>query len=140
MLRDSLNTQLLDAFETNYQQRMSKDDKRGYREASINIHNVRQLNDSVTIVNYSNSFNVFSAMKKFIGFLLVFLPVLGFCQTNDIFLPGKILSSEEMHVSDSFEESFGVEELRVEMELRIGLLVELVHIEVFNSYAYIILN
>ena len=56
MLRDSLNTQLLDAFETNYQQRMSKDDKRGYREASINMHNVRQLNDSVTIVNYSNSF------------------------------------------------------------------------------------
>jgi hypothetical protein len=38
---------------------MNADDKRGYREASINMHDVRQVNDSTTIVNYSNSF-----MKK----------------------------------------------------------------------------
>ena len=59
MLRDSLNTQLIDAYENNYQQRMNKEDKRGYRESSINIHDVHQVNDSVTVVNYSNSY-----MKK----------------------------------------------------------------------------
>ena len=35
---------------------MDPEDKRGYREASINIHYIRQLNDSTTVVNYSNSF------------------------------------------------------------------------------------
>jgi type IV secretory pathway component VirB8 len=35
---------------------MSREDKKGYKEASINIHNVNTLNDSVTVVQYSNSF------------------------------------------------------------------------------------
>ena len=56
MLQDSSNTQLLDAFENIYQHRMSRDDKRGYREASINMNEVRPFNDSITIVNYSNSY------------------------------------------------------------------------------------
>ena len=56
LLNDSLNQQYIDAFERNYNQRMSPDDKIGYREASINIHLVKPLNDSTTIVNYSNSF------------------------------------------------------------------------------------
>ena len=56
MVQDSLNLQFLETFERNYKDRMSPDDKRSYREASINIHSVKELNDSVSIVNYSNSF------------------------------------------------------------------------------------
>ena len=56
LLNDSLNQQYIDAFERNYNQRMNTEDKMGYREASINIHQVKPLNDSTTIVNYSNSF------------------------------------------------------------------------------------
>lgn len=56
MLQDSLNLELLDAFEHNYETRMNREDKRGYRESSINMHDVRQLNDSTTIVKYSNSY------------------------------------------------------------------------------------
>jgi hypothetical protein len=56
MLQDSSNTQLLDAFENIYQHRMNRDDKRGYREATINMKEVRPINDSITIVNYSNSY------------------------------------------------------------------------------------
>ncbi|HEY0731074.1 MAG TPA: hypothetical protein VGD33_01545 [Chitinophagaceae bacterium] len=56
MVQDSLNLQFLETFERNYKDRMSPDDKRSYREASINIHAVKELNDSVSIVNYSNSF------------------------------------------------------------------------------------
>ncbi len=59
MIRDSLNNQLLDTYEERYQQRMNSNDKRGYREASINMYDVRQLNDTLSIVNYSNSY-----MKK----------------------------------------------------------------------------
>lgn len=56
MVQDSLNLQFLETFERNYKDRMSPDDKRSYRESSINIHSVKELNDSVSIVNYSNSF------------------------------------------------------------------------------------
>ena len=56
MIQDSVNNQYLDLFERNYQRLMDPEDKRGYREASINIHDIRQLNDSTTVVNYSNSF------------------------------------------------------------------------------------
>ncbi|GAC1425992.1 MAG: hypothetical protein NVSMB67_28290 [Flavisolibacter sp.] len=59
MIRDSLNNQLLDTYEERYQQRMNATDKRGYREASINMFDVRPLNDTMSIVNYSNSY-----MKK----------------------------------------------------------------------------
>jgi len=53
---DSLNKQTLDFFENNYIHRMSPEDKRGYRESSIRILQSQTLNDSVTIVTYSNSF------------------------------------------------------------------------------------
>jgi hypothetical protein len=49
-------------------------------------------------------------------------------------------SSIEGDVSDSFEEGVGVEVLGVDVELNVGLLVELIAIEVLNSNAYIILN
>lgn len=56
IVADSVNQQYLDAFATNYRERMSGEDKRGYRESSINIHDIRAINDSITIVHYSNSF------------------------------------------------------------------------------------
>jgi hypothetical protein len=59
MLQDSTNTQLVDTYESNYQTNMSREDKRGYREASITFYDTRQLNDSTSIISYANSY-----MKK----------------------------------------------------------------------------
>lgn len=56
MVQDSANNEYLDLFQRNYESRMDPEDKRGYREASINIHDIRQVNDSTTVVSYSNSF------------------------------------------------------------------------------------
>ena len=53
---DSANLALIEVAHMTYQSRMSPEDKRGYRESSINIHNVQTVNDSVTIVTYSNSY------------------------------------------------------------------------------------
>lgn len=60
MINDSLNYQIIDQAERTYKQRMDLATRNGYRSASINIHNVAPVNDSVTIVHYSNSFK----MKK----------------------------------------------------------------------------
>ena len=59
IIGDTTNIQYLDAFERNFKNRMSPEDKKGYRTASINIHKVREIDDSTTIVSYSNSY-----MKK----------------------------------------------------------------------------
>jgi hypothetical protein len=56
VLQDSANNAWIDLFRRNYQEHMSLADKAGYREASINIHNVATLNDSTTVVQYSNSY------------------------------------------------------------------------------------
>ena len=56
VLPDSTNNNWIDLFERNYKERMNPDDKRGYRESSINIHSIKEVNDSVSIVNYSNSY------------------------------------------------------------------------------------
>ncbi len=55
MLQDSSNIQYLDAVERNYQ-KLPDSTKDGYRESSINIHLVNPVNDSTTVVVYSNSF------------------------------------------------------------------------------------
>src|SRR5271169_6519920 len=55
LLKDSSNSQYIDAVERNYQ-KMDPDTRNSYREASINIHGVQPLNDSTTIIIYSNSF------------------------------------------------------------------------------------
>lgn len=55
MLQDSTNVQLLERAETMYQTQ-DREEKRGYRESTINLYDTRQANDSVTIVKYSNSF------------------------------------------------------------------------------------
>ena len=55
LLSDSINMQYLDAVERNYQ-KADGDTKDGYHSSSINIHEVKPVNDSTTIVIYSNSF------------------------------------------------------------------------------------
>ena len=55
MLRDSLNVELLDMSEGRYEH-MGREEKRGYRESSIQLFDSRQVGDSITIVSYANSF------------------------------------------------------------------------------------
>lgn len=55
MLKDSANAQYYDAYERNFT-RLDGEERRDYREASINIHDVNPLNDSTTIVIFSNSY------------------------------------------------------------------------------------
>jgi len=55
MLRDSTNDQTMDVTERNYEH-MSESNRVGYRNASIQIYNTRDENDSTRIVTYSNSF------------------------------------------------------------------------------------
>jgi hypothetical protein len=55
LFADSSNIEYFDANQRNYQ-RISGDEKRNYREATINIHNVTPVNDSTTIVIYPNSY------------------------------------------------------------------------------------
>lgn len=56
LLPDSVNTEFFNAFQRNYKSRMSREDKKGYRESSITIHSVTPVNDSTTVVQYSNSY------------------------------------------------------------------------------------
>ena len=55
LLADSSNNQYLDAVERNYN-KMAVEMKTNYRGASINIHLVDPVNDSTTILVYSNSY------------------------------------------------------------------------------------
>lgn len=63
MIQDSVNNSKLDDTQRTWE-RMKKEDQINYHEASINIHNVRQLNDNSAVVIYSNSFkNVHDSVK-----------------------------------------------------------------------------
>ena len=55
MLNDSANVQYMDVAERTYL-RSNNETKSGYLRSSINIHKVEPVNDSTTIVIYSNSF------------------------------------------------------------------------------------
>ena len=55
MFNDSINFQYMDAAERTYNN-SDNETKNGYRGSSINIHEVKPVNDSTTIVIYSNSF------------------------------------------------------------------------------------
>ena len=55
LLPDSINVNWMDVAERSYR-KTDDDTKRGYRSSSINIHQVSPVNDSVTVVIYSNSF------------------------------------------------------------------------------------
>lgn len=55
LLPDSLNNNFMDVAERSYD-KTDQDTKNGYRTASINIHQVTPVNDSTTVVIFSNSF------------------------------------------------------------------------------------
>ena len=55
LVTDSLNTQIFDAYERIYKNRRATE-KNGYKGSTIQIHSVRTVNDSVSVVSYSNSF------------------------------------------------------------------------------------
>lgn len=55
LLPDSLNINWMDVAERSYL-KTNDDTKRGYRSSSINIHQLSPLNDSTTVIIYSNSF------------------------------------------------------------------------------------
>jgi hypothetical protein len=56
MLQDSLNNYELGELEKRYERDLSKAEKEGYRNASIIIHSLDQVSDSVVVINYSNSY------------------------------------------------------------------------------------
>ncbi len=55
ILKDSVNVQQFDRFKTFYKN-TAEEDKNKYKSASYEINKFLELNDSVTIINYSNSF------------------------------------------------------------------------------------
>ena len=56
MIQDSLNLYELDQLEKKYKTEMNDNDKAEYKKASIIVHSVENVSDTVVIVNYSNSF------------------------------------------------------------------------------------
>jgi hypothetical protein len=57
LVKDSTNSQVIELYEWNYNNKMSPEDKKGYKKASIRfLKETHQLNDSVTIVHFSNSY------------------------------------------------------------------------------------
>jgi hypothetical protein len=56
ILPDSANVQLLDNLERAYTNNTDVMEQRGYRESNIRIHDTRKMNESASIVVYSNSF------------------------------------------------------------------------------------
>ena len=67
LLNDSTNKQLIDIYEWTYNHKMTPEDKKAYRNASIRfLKETHQLNDSVTIVHYSNSYKDKSDSLKII--------------------------------------------------------------------------
>ena len=56
IVTDSSNVQLLDNLERAYLHNNDAMEQRGYRESTIRIHDTKKLNDSVSVIVYSNSF------------------------------------------------------------------------------------
>jgi hypothetical protein len=65
MLPDETNKQDLEKIKRNYQTK-SKSDQAQYQQASIVIENVDNVNDSITIINYKNSFDKIARKVKVI--------------------------------------------------------------------------
>ena len=55
MINDSLNQEDLNAI-LRLNERLTKEEKEKYQEASIRIHQNRKLNDSTSVIYYSNSY------------------------------------------------------------------------------------
>ena len=56
LLDDSINQQDMDVSERLYKERMSAGEKAKYRGASIHIHETNKINDSTSIIYYSNTY------------------------------------------------------------------------------------
>lgn len=56
LLKDETNKQYFDRFETHFKTR-PKEELEQYKNADIIINEMSNVSDSVTVVNYSNSFN-----------------------------------------------------------------------------------
>lgn len=55
LLKDSQNVQMFESYKT-YYERLSEDKKQHYRQASYNINKYLDVDDSTSIINYSNSY------------------------------------------------------------------------------------
>lgn len=55
MINDSMNHEDLNAIQR-LNERLSKEEKEKYQEASIRIHQHRKINDSTSVIYYSNSY------------------------------------------------------------------------------------
>ncbi len=56
IVRDSLNQVYIDLSERQYKERMIPAEKARYKNASIIVHEFRHVNDSTTIIYYSNTY------------------------------------------------------------------------------------
>jgi hypothetical protein len=57
LVKDSTNQQMIDIYEWNYNNRMTPEDKKAYKKASIRfLKETHPVNDSITIVHFSNSY------------------------------------------------------------------------------------
>ena len=57
LVKDSTNQQMIDIYEWNYNNKMTPEDKKAYKNASIRfLKETHPVNDSVTIVHFSNSY------------------------------------------------------------------------------------
>jgi hypothetical protein len=56
VFQDSINLQVFEGYQRSYEERMSKEEKNNYRAASIRIHHSSKINDSTSLVVYSNSY------------------------------------------------------------------------------------
>lgn len=55
MVQDSVNTQLLESAESQYQNKSSKE-KAAYQKAHPIFYDSRKINDSIVIINYANTY------------------------------------------------------------------------------------
>ena len=57
LVNDSTNQQMIEIYEWNYNNKMTPEDKKAYKNASIRfLKETHPVNDSVTIVHFSNSY------------------------------------------------------------------------------------
>lgn len=56
MLKDTQNLQLFESYKSFYNTKLSKEKKDHYKKASYEINKYEDLNDSTTIINYSNDY------------------------------------------------------------------------------------
>jgi hypothetical protein len=56
MVDDSLNREDLNVMKRYFAERLTKEERESYKSASIRVHEIRAVNDSSSVIYYSNSF------------------------------------------------------------------------------------